>query len=243
MVFVANPAELLYNNLVQWNPPNISTQTAPAHYRNLNTNRDHALRMHEIALGYIAQIRELLDTLEQTTSLDVDEYRRELPNWTAMVLSYTNGWSQAAQFDGASLRWLKALGPMLDGLVPEFSDDQIAEVAKGLNELLDVLSKEKTIGRELTIYLLNLINHIKWVLHDVKIQGDFELARAVTLLRDSIRTADEVSTDEELKPRYRGLLRIFRRPETVTKSLEMGTAAVKAIEAVQQALPPGTFGN
>jgi hypothetical protein len=26
-------------------------------------------------------------------------------------------------------------------------------------------------------------------------------------------------------------------------SLEMGTAAVKAIEAVQQALPPGTFGR
>jgi hypothetical protein len=50
----------------------------------------------------IAQIRELLDTLEKTTSLDVDEYRRELPNWTAMVLSYDNGWSQAAQFDGAS---------------------------------------------------------------------------------------------------------------------------------------------
>jgi hypothetical protein len=99
------------------------------------------------------------------------------------------------------VRWLKALGPMLNGLVPKFSDDHIAEFANGLNELLDVLSKEKTIGRELTIYLLNLINHIKWVLHDVKIQGDFELARAVTLPRDSIRTADEVSTDEELKPR------------------------------------------
>ena len=64
-MLVANPAELLFNNLVQWNPPNISTQTAPASYRNLKTNREHVLRMHEITMGYIAQIRELLDTLEQ----------------------------------------------------------------------------------------------------------------------------------------------------------------------------------
>lgn len=79
--FVANPAELLYNNLFQSNPPNLSTQTTPANFRQLSTNRDHALRMHEIAIGYIAQIRELLDTLNQLTGVDVDEYRRELPNW------------------------------------------------------------------------------------------------------------------------------------------------------------------
>lgn len=239
---MANPATLLYNNLVQWNPPNVSTQTAPKVYRQLASNRDHVLRMHEIALGYIAQIRELLDTLEQTTNINVEEFRRELPNWTAMVLSYDNGWSQARQFDRTSLRFLSTLAPLLDGLVPQFNDDDIAEVGRGVEELLDILSKEKTIGRDLAIYLLNLINHIKWVLQDVKIQGDFQLARALTLLRDSIRTADEVSTDEHLKPRYKKLLRIFKRKDVVTSALEMGTAAAKAITAVQQALPPAAGG-
>jgi hypothetical protein len=106
MMCVSNPAVLLYNNLVQWNPPNVSNQTAPQAYRGLQNNFDHALRMHEIAMGYIAQVRELLDTLGQVTNFDVDEYRRELPKWTAMVLSYNNGWQQAEQFNGDSLRWL-----------------------------------------------------------------------------------------------------------------------------------------
>ncbi|MGE2690861.1 hypothetical protein [Mycolicibacterium pulveris] len=136
--------------------------------------------MTEIALGYIAQIRELLDTLEQTTSINVDEFRRELPNWTAMVLSYDNGWNKAKQFGETSLRFLNTLAPLLDGLVPEFTDEDIAEVGAGLTELLDLLSKKTTISRQLAIYLLNLINHAKWVVADAKIQGDFQLARAVT---------------------------------------------------------------
>lgn len=240
---MANPAELLYNNLVQWNPPHVSPDTSPEMFRNLASNRDHALRMHEIALGYIAEIRELLDTLEQTTNIDVDEFRRELPNWTAMVLSFNNGWQQAKPFNAASLRWLKTLGPMLGGLVPKFSDDDIAEVAQGMKELLEILEQEHTIGRELTIYLLNLINHMKWVLADAKLQGDFKLARVVTLLRDSVATADEVSTDPELKPLYKRVLEKFKRKNVVVNTLEMGAAAAKAIDAVQKALPPGTFGN
>jgi hypothetical protein len=236
---VANPAELLYNNLVQWNPPNLSTQTTPENQRQLRTNRDHALRMHEIALGYIAQIRELLDTLDQLTGIDVDEYRRELPNWTAVVLAYPNGWNAAEQFNDTSMRFLKTLGPMLRGLVPTYSDEDIAEIAEGLNELLQLLSKEKTLSKELAIYLLNLINHIRWVLHDYHLRGDFEVARAVTLLRDSLGTASEFSTDPELKPWYKRLLQKFARKDVVMSAMELTTAAAKAISAVE-ALPPGT---
>jgi hypothetical protein len=97
-----------------------------------------------------------------------------------MVLSYDNGW-QAKLFDDGSLRWLKTLGPLVDPLVPKFSDDDIAEVGRGLEELLELLKQETTISRELTIYLLNLINHMKWVLADVRLQGYFKLARTVTL--------------------------------------------------------------
>ncbi len=239
MVIVANPAELLFNNLVQWNPPNVSTQTAPASYRNLKTNRDHVLRMHEIALGYIAQIRELLDTLEQTTGLDVEEYRRELPNWTAMVLSYDNGWNQAKPFDAGSLRWLKALGPLLNGLVPSYSDEDIKEVSAGLKEILELLQQETTISRTLAIYLLNLINNCRWVLHDYHLQGDYAVARATTLLRDTIKTASESSTDPALKPWYQKLLGgAFKRKDVVVKSLELGTAVTKALTALAE-LPPG----
>jgi hypothetical protein len=162
-------------NLAPDNRPNVhpAAKPTPAKHRQLTTNRDHALRMHEIALGYIAEIRELLDTLELTTGINVSEFRSELPNWTAMVLSYDNGWGQAKTFDADSLRWLNTLGPLLDPLVPKFSDDDITEVSNGLKELLEILEQEDTIGRELTIYLLNLINHMKWVLADAKIQGDF----------------------------------------------------------------------
>lgn len=247
---MANPAELLYSTLVQWNlQPNRDPRIAPANkpmpakHRQLTSNRDYALRMHEIALGHIAEIRELLDTLELLTGMDVSEFRREIPNWTEMVLSYDNGWRDAELFDDASLRWLKTLGPMLQGLVPEFTDSDLAEVNKGLNDLLKILKREKTIGRELTIYLLNLINHMKWVLADAKVQGDFKLARTVTLLRDTVETADEVSTNPKLKPLYKRVLDKFRRKDLVVGTFQIASAAAKAYEDVQQALPPGTFGN
>lgn len=238
---MANPAVLLYNNLVQWNPPNLSNETAPSRYRNLNSNRDHALRMHELALGYVGQIRELLDTLEQTTNYDASEFRRELPNWTAMVLSYPNGWSKAEQFNTTSLRFLGLLRPMLDSLVPEYSDEDIAEVSDGLREILQLLEKETTLSRALVVYLLNLINNCRWVLHDYRLQGDYAVARATTLLRDTLRTADETSKDPELKPWYKKVLGMFARKDVVVGALEMGTAAAKAIEAFE-ALPPGVAG-
>lgn len=239
---MANPAVLLFNNLVQWNPPNISTNTAPQKLRGLATNRDHALRMHEIALGYVGQIRELLDTLEQTTDFDVDEYRRELPNWTAMILSYKNGWHQAEPFNETSLRFLKTLGPVLDSLVPKYDDSDVAALTDGLNELMGLVAKEKTLNRSLTVYLLTLINHVRYVLHDYQIRGDFELARATTLLRDTIRTADDSSTDPELKPWYKRLLGVFSSKEVVTGTIQLGTAAARAIEASQGMLPPGQGG-
>lgn len=241
-MIVANPAELLFKNLVQWNPPNESTQTAPANYRHLKENRDHVLRMHEIAIGYIAQIRELLDTLEQMTGTDVDEFRRELPNWTAMVLAYPKGWNAAAQFNETSLRFLKTLGPLLNGLVPSYSDEDINEVSAGLKEILELLQQETTISRTLAIYLLNLINNCRWVLHDYRLQGDYAVARATTLLRDTIKTASEASQDPKLEPLYKRILSRFTRKDVVVGALEMGTAAAKAITAFE-ALPPGAGGG
>ncbi len=189
--------------------------------------------MHEIALGYIAQIRELLDTLEQTTGMDVEEFRRELPNWTAMVLTYPSGWSQAVQFDETSLRFLKTLAPLLNGLVPKYTDEDVQRAKDGLTELLELLSKETTIPRSLSIYLLNLINHVRWVLHDYHIQGDFQLARATTLLRDTITTAGDASTDKELKPWYTRLRELFARKEVVDGTIALGTAAAKAVAAIE----------
>ncbi|MEZ0051511.1 hypothetical protein ABIA30_002519 [Mycobacterium sp. MAA66] len=240
---MANPAVLLFNTLVGWNPPNVSATTIPDRYRSLATNRDHVLRMHEIALGYIGQIRELLDTLEQTSAFDVDEYRRELPNWTAMVLSYPNGWNQAQPFDETSMRFLKTLGPLVDSLVPKYDDDDVAALSGGLTELMELISKEKTVNKNLTVYLLTLINHVRYVLHDYHIRGDFELARATTLLRDAIRTADDTSTDPELKPWYKKLLSLFSQKEVVTGTLQLGTAMTKALEASQGMLPPGHGGG
>jgi hypothetical protein len=93
---MANPAELLYATLRQWNlhPNNdprvpAANKPSPAKHRELVSNRDEALRKHEIVLGYIAEVRELLDTYELMTGTDVEEFRHELPNWTAMVLSTT----------------------------------------------------------------------------------------------------------------------------------------------------------
>jgi hypothetical protein len=67
------------------------------------------------------------------------------------------------------------------------------------------------------------------------LRGDFDLARATTLLRETIRTAEEQSTNPTVKPLWRKMIDVFKNPDVVESVVDMSLIAAQAL----QALPPG----
>lgn len=212
---VANPAELLLARLESWNTQD--TRQPPGDRRQFGSDRTAALRLHEIALSYITAIRELLDTAERSQLFPVGDYRAELLAWTEMVLAYPAGWfserdaqpSNYGAFDPHSLRLLRTLGPQLRPLLPAWTEEQRNGFADGVAELVETLRDDPTIKGELANYLLNLVLHIRHVLAEYDLRGDFDLTRAVFLLKASVDTAADSSTDDESKPRWQRLRRLF----------------------------------
>lgn len=235
---MANPAELLHRQFDAWNK-SPKGRSVKAH-RHLTTDNTHALRQHEIAMGHISSIRELLDTIDQTGDFSIDEFRAELPKWTAITLSYPTGWvANEVTFDSEPLRLLRILWQKLDTYVPAFTPDQIEAVRTALDTTLQLLREDGTIRGQLAIYLTNLLNHARLTLDDFELRGDFELAKAVTLLRETVRTASKASTNKEAKPKWKRMVKILTTPEVTPQVFDM---AMIATNMLQRMLPPGAGG-
>ena len=145
---MANPAELLYDQLERWNAP--ANQNVSRH-RRIDSDRTQALHEHEIAMDHVSSIRELLDTLGQTGDETVDEFRRELPNWTAMVLSLPGGWGTAELFDPHSLQLPRILRQNLRRLVPQYEQSQVEAIRQGVEDVLQLLKQDGSIKGQLAI--------------------------------------------------------------------------------------------
>ncbi len=178
-------------------------------------------------MSHITAIRELLETAAQSDLFPVDVYLGQLPTWTEMVLSYPDGWTARAgmqqpfsmgAFDGNSLTLLRTLGPQLRPLVPSWSDGQRESFAQSLNELIETLRDDPTIKGDLAKYLLNLVLHMRHVLAEYELLGDFDLTRAVFLLKASVDTAADNSTDPKSKTAWERIRSVFSFGAVATKA-------------------------
>jgi hypothetical protein len=126
-----------------------------------------------------------------------------MPTWGLMVLSFPGGWGGVQAFDANSLRLLSTLGPRLGTLVPKLEDGSADRFAAVLDQVLETLKNDNTIHGDVGRYLLNLILHMKMVIEEYRldIRGDYDLARAATILKTTIDTAYNSSTNEDVKPR------------------------------------------
>jgi hypothetical protein len=233
---MANPAELLYDQLTRWN--NRAPNRSNALHRGLAGNFDTAAREHEIAMGHISAIRELVETAALADDAAADEFRAEIPKWTGMVLSFPAGWQGYGNFDTNSLQLLRILRRDLKAYVPTYTPDQIDSVRNALATTLELLRRDGTIKGALAIYLTNLLNHLRQVLDEYDLRGDFDLARATTLLRETVRTAEEVSDNPQVKPLWARLISALITPEHLPIVVDLLVTAAKAI----QALPGGVGG-
>lgn len=213
---MANPAALLLAQFEAWDTT--GTQHTPATRRGFSNDISETLRRHEIAMTHIAETRELLDAVETAGIFPVDEYRSELATWTTWVLSYPDGWQPQmpgrmppnfGAFNNTSMRLLRTLVAQLDRLVPTFEEDQRQSFADHIDDLVSTLKGDPSVRGSLAEYMLSLIIHMKHVLAEYDLRGDFALSRALLLLKGTVFTAADVSTHEPSKPKWEWLKAIF----------------------------------
>jgi hypothetical protein len=218
----ANPADLLYTQLMVWNTTGRETSDQR---RGVGSDPREALRRHEAALSNLRAIGELLDVAEKANLFPVHEYREEIPEWGKMILAFPHGWAQAANFNRESLRLLSTLGPQLRHIVPQLADGSVETFEQALDKVLEALKADTTIGGEVARYLLNLVIHMKLVIEEYRmgIRGDYDLARAATLLKTTIDTAYNKSTDDEAKPRWAWLREIFSVRTAIALAIQWST--------------------
>lgn len=219
----ANPADLLYRQLVEWNPG--GTNVGHGKRRKLDVDFTMALRRHTAALSNLHAVGELLDQADQANVFPVEAYRAEIPEWGRMVLSYPHGWNASYAFKAESLTLLSTLGPQLRQLVPDLGADAAEKFEAALEQVLEALKADESICGEVAQYLLNLIIHMKLVIEEYRLglRGDYDVARAATLLKATIDTAYEKSTDDEAKPRWAWLREVFSVRTAVALAVQWST--------------------
>lgn len=179
---------------------------------------------------------ELLDEAEKLDLFPVGEYRTELPAWGKMVLSFPYGWGATHAFDPNSLRLLSTLGPQLRPLVPPLDPSSAETFEQALDQVLATLQADTSINGDVGRYLIGLVLHMRLVIEEYRldIRGDYDLARAATLLKTTIDTAYASSTSEETKPRWAWLREIFTLKNATQLAIEWGP-----VWAALMSLPSG----
>lgn len=209
---MSNPAALLLSQLQDWRPG--SNESAEG-VRGTMSEPELLVR-HEIAMSHIGAIRELLATVESLRGHSMRVYRDQLPVWTRMVLSHPHGWASAeARFEREPLILLETLVPQLDGLIPEITEERRQTIESALTEFIDLLSTDQTVSPDLRAYLASLLAHIRQVLTEYEIRGDFDLLRAIALLRTAVDMAAESSQSDEHRSRWSDLRNRFVVPNIV----------------------------
>lgn len=225
---MANPAQLLLDQLRSWHNP--SQQVAPVNARELNS-AEHDWLTHRIAVRHLDAIDELLQQMEDAAR-NVRVFRGHLQAWGNMVFSFPNGWTQngTATMDQTALDHLENLADRLVDFVPAVRPgglDEIRDYANGIRELLD---EDDTIDGLLKMHVKQVIAHLNWCIDNYDAVGDFDLQEAVERLASAVIHA---ASSSKWKDRWKSAMDTFVWPFVVSM-----VAAIPGSALAQLALGP-----
>ncbi|MFR9773776.1 hypothetical protein [Nocardia sp. SC052] len=173
-------------------------------------------------MAHITAIRNLLDVLAATDGTSVAVWQRQIPAWTHYVLNYPSSWaSNAPAFDPHVLDHLETLSGHLRRIVPPVPEATLEQLRETLNDLLKLLGDDTTIPAHLRAYLATLANHMRTVLDEYRIRGDYEVRMAVEILFATVSRAANASQSEgETRQRWRDMAARFVIPVVVPAAIE-----------------------
>jgi hypothetical protein len=141
--------------------------------------------------------------------LPVGTYLKYVPAWTAMTMSYPQGWSGLVNGEDAypvsTLDHLRTLAGWFQAAGPSPSADAQGELRDFLIDVLALLEDDATISAELKVYLGRLVREMQNALDDEEVFDRFDFDEAGRRLWTALFAAAAQSQDEEKEAAWRGM--------------------------------------
>jgi hypothetical protein len=199
-----NPAQNLYDFLIEAKEGTRTGNQWPSHARNLDDDASMDVQLQ--AVQDLIALRRGLDELE-AKGRRISVYRKYLRPWTDMVLSYPEGWTNAVNPDMAypssTLDHLYSLASWFeqDARVPD--DESQDELREFLQNVTDLIEGDETISLDLKDYLYRLVREMQNALADEQVFKRFDFEDAGRRLWTALHTASNMSGDEQTKKQWR----------------------------------------
>jgi hypothetical protein len=175
---MANPAQLLLNQLRDWRRPHPATAEQ---VRGINLTSDWLI--HRTAVRHLDAIDELLNQMA-AAGRNTSVFRRHFPAWNQMVFSYPNGWRApgSAGMDDTALEHLENLADRLEDFVPTVNPGGLDDIRAYASRIRTLLDEDDSVDEMLKLHVRQVIAHLNWCVDNYDAVGDFDLQEAVERL-------------------------------------------------------------
>lgn len=192
---------------------------------------DEMLRVYRL----LARTDAILSQLA-TDGYAVGLFRRQVATWVQIPLGLNGGWSTGAYAENfipqATIDQVEGLALFLDGKVYVFDSDRNDDLRELLGEVRSALEEDTELPRPLKVYLHRLLAEIQIALDDAAIGEAFDFADAVRRLWVALGSAENSSTEERSKSRWRRFAERILFDSTAQAMVTGGQAAITlAIDA------------
>lgn len=232
---MANPAQLLLNQLRAWRPntparPNIRPPTV----QQVRNPAGDGFLAHRLAVQQLEAIDQLLDEMAGAGA-DVSVYRRNFPEWCKAVFAFSHGWDTqpAVDIPDGTLDHLQNLAEMMRYYVPVLQPNGLDSIRDYAQRVKDTLAQDASIPQQLHIHAHEVIEHLLWCVDRYNLVGDFVLSEALERLAATVVRVAANSNEEN-----RGGWRSFFSMTFVWPFMVNMIAAIPSGALAQLALGP-----
>jgi len=211
-----NPAHELHELFSTWSAALEGNANSTANARGLEEVA--GLDMQRRAMALFLESVDKLDDLE-AVGVKVGVYRRYIPAWTRMLMSYPLPWyqqvNQADAFPSAAMDQLEALGGWFDIYRPRLRPGAEETLQAIVSDTETLLRDDSSLSNELKLYLARLLREIQAALDDAILGSSFDYAAATERLWVALFAAAAQSDSTEKSSKWTDLAHRFAIPTTV----------------------------
>lgn len=219
---MANPAELLFNQLTEWN----NSQNSASHAR--KDSKDLAL--HRRAVHNLNDINLLVRQME-SDGKRVGVYKRAFPNWAQIVFRYPGGWQGpgTGKIDTTELDHLENLIDALDPYVPKLQPASFGKVDDYLSDVLNLLEEDDSLDGLTRDSAREAVKNVRKAIADFEKYGDFRTEKLFQLLLGQLAY---VMARSSKRDRWKNALDSFVIPYAVGQFPTLSQSGI--LEAITQ---------
>ena len=223
---MANPAELLHQELTTW--------------RHSYANHFAPIESQRMASRHLDSIEELLDQMD-IAGKRTDLFRRHFETWANLTFHHPHGWqtqSPLTERDDHALESLDHLSDRLAELVPKLAEGGLDVLQGYVDAAADLLAQDDSISEDLKLHARQVIAHLRWCIDNYAAVGDFSLMEASERLFAAMFTTARRSRHRE---RWEQFLKNFVYPFSAGAAANAITSQ-SFIQLTQLALGGGSSG-